>query len=1344
MRIAHESSADSHAERSAAYKAAKGLYNDCGPDYLALVSADRYDFVEVCCSPNSELTATCINYGGKAYRINLANGFDMSTRRGCDAAKAWIRKHRPKEGWISLPCTPWSPMQNVTPMTPEREVKLASQRKHARHMIRLTIELVEVMVEVGCDPAWEWPLRASSWKLPEMEKLLELLPHKSRPDGCAFNMRAVDRPDSFILKSWRVQCRTAEQADRINIQCQGNHIHIPLEGSVRVNASSYYPKQMAVRFIRPMLRPPDMKDVCRRLLALDCEPVEMTINAVGKETTESTEPSKVEKDRIMVLLTKIHRNSAHCSNRNLARVLKDDGAPEWVIQLATDFKCDTCLCHTRPQIKPVASLSYETRLWHCVSVDQAELERSNSVVQFQLYHEKASGLCVPYVFFEREKGEHRNVTGQEVTDAFAEVWLSHYPKPARVVTDPEGAFQSAEFRDFLTSNDILYDPTAGEAHWQLDVERKIQTIKRIATKLSTDFPTASGKQILAAACSANNELERCRHYAPNQWAFGASLPAWEDATTSPASTFQEIMALRVRAQEVWLREKAHERLLTAQRAKTRSLTVYQAGQKVMVWRAGKGTKTKPGWGGKWFGPAVVLVHQSSPEGGPSKVVWVSLGGRLYRVAPEHLRFTTEREGLIFDMTVPTMDLEPNALLRTGEFTDLTGSPLPTTDDVEMGERVLPHQSPVPEPPENEEEVRRRIRKKRPDPTRTGAMEEEETIREDTEPKRTKSVVQLVFHVEDLDKFSQDPKKFLQKTKTRKAVEVSLRNLEGSELEEMEEAMAKELAEWLQEEALRVATNAELKELGPERLLKMRWVLTWKTDPTHEKGRKAKARIVVLGFQHPEVEDLQTASPTLGRTGKHLVLQWAAINKAIVESADAKSAFLQGDGAELSEHKPIYARAIAEVSAAFDIPEDSAIRIAKAVYGLGNAPRSWFFSVDRQLTNLGGKSCKSEHCIWVFHRSNGTTLALVGAYVDDFLIAGDHTDTEFLDLRRKISEMYRWGAWQKGTFVMCGVRIVQNLDYSFSLDQAKYVHDTLQLVEVPKGPERAATEREISQLRGAHGGLQWKVTQTGPQFAAALNALQGQVTKATTKTIKETNDLIKAAKAHDYPITIHHHDYCDWKELAHVTWTDAAQGDRPDGKSTGGYIAGFGRKDEIETGDWCPISLSTWNTSKLPRVARSSLAAEIQEACIAEDESYLVRLMWAEVNGVDAKNHNEAINLVPSYLVTDAKALYDAVQSETSALGLKERRSGIELAGLKENLVRNKTVLRWVNSGAMLADPMTKGKMRYLLEEFLRDPRWKLVDDPKFESFRKRKLDGGDAFDKPPAKKLEPESDSDPG
>ena len=72
--------------------------------------------------------------------------------------------------------------------------------------------------------------------------------------------------------------------------------------------------------------------------------------------------------------------------------------------------------------------------------------------------------------------------------------------------------------------------------------------------------------------------------------------------------------------------------------------------------------------------------------------------------------------------------------------------------------------------------------------------------------------------------------------------------------------------------------------------------------------------------------------------------------------------------------------------------------------------------------------------------------------------------------------------------------------------------------------------------------------------------------------------------------------------------DAAQGDRPDGGSTGGQVHGVaGFLSKITKGYCTPISLIGWNTSKLPGIARSSLAAEIQSMGIGEDESYLVRL-----------------------------------------------------------------------------------------------------------------------------------------
>ena len=128
----------------------------------------------------------------------------------------------------------------------------------------------------------------------------------------------------------------------------------------------------------------------------------------------------------------------------------------------------------------------------------------------------------------------------------------------------------------------------------------------------------------------------------------------------------------------------------------------------------------------------------------------------------------------------------------------------------------------------------------------------------------------------------------------------------------------------------------------------------------------------------------------------------------MESADAKSAFLQGDGQELDEKEPIYVKAIAKVALALNVPIGTGVKIVKAVYGLGNAPRSWFYSVHRALTGIGGYQLNSEPCIWRFTNTTGNVIGVVAAYVDDFLIAGNHANENFMKIREKIKNLYRWG------------------------------------------------------------------------------------------------------------------------------------------------------------------------------------------------------------------------------------------------------------------------------------------------------------------------------------------------
>ena len=75
-----------------------------------------------------------------------------------------------------------------------------------------------------------------------------------------------------------------------------------------------------------------------------------------------------------------------------------------------------------------------------------------------------------------------------------------------------------------------------------------------------------------------------------------------------------------------------------------------------------------------------------------------------------------------------------------------------------------------------------------------------------------------------------------------------------------------------------------------------------------------------------------------------------------------------------------------------------------------------------------------------------------------------------------------------------------------------------------------------------------------------------------------------------------------------------------------------------------MSLIGWSTTKLKRVARSSLSAAIQQACNTDDESFAARLPWSEINGCQVMNQNvtDAVKATLGIFVFDAKEVYDVV------------------------------------------------------------------------------------------------------
>ena len=93
----------------------------------------------------------------------------------------------------------------------------------------------------------------------------------------------------------------------------------------------------------------------------------------------------------------------------------------------------------------------------------------------------------------------------------------------------------------------------------------------------------------------------------------------------------------------------------------------------------------------------------------------------------------------------------------------------------------------------------------------------------------------------------------------------------------------------------------------------------------------------------------------------------------------------------------------------------------------------------------------------------------------------------------------------------------------------------------------------------------------------------------------------------------------------------------------------------------------------------------------EDGLFFARYQWAEMlYGSHLVRHpNQLVSKVPGCLVTDSRNVYDKLQTEVLTVKGAEKKSNLELLGLKESQQQTQVVVRWVHSEAQLGNSLTK-------------------------------------------------------
>ena len=548
-------------------------------------------------------------------------------------------------------------------------------------------------------------------------------------------------------------------------------------------------------------------------------------------------------------------------------------------------------------------------------------------------------------------------------------------------------------------------------------------------------------------------------------------------------------------------------------------------------------------------------------------------------------------------------------------------------------------------------------------------------------------------------------------------EVSERKLNVEEREKFIQAKRQELEVYFRNGVWEFAAPHVVNK---GRVITARWVLTWKPIEGTDQF-KAKARLVLRGFEDPDLTTLTTAAPTANRLSKMMMLMMIPNHDWRLYCGDVRAAFLSGK--EFT--RKLIVKLPKDCGPLLGFPSTNEVHMTmnKSAYGLADAPLLWFQEASSRLRKVPTVEHPLDKCCYLIYNQEVLTGMCI-IHVDDLLIAGDNKDPIFNQAVDNIKRSFDFGKWivltKEDSVLYCGGRIKEGDGKKVTLDYEDYTKKVIPLT-IPKQREQVAkvNEREISKIRALIGALQWPAGQGCPWLNASVSLQAGRVSDADVNLMIDLNKTLRFAKENASIALTMHSLISKGDDICFICFTDAALAVRADLASQGGYLI-VATSNAVLRGETVPYSVVSWRSFKLPRVARSSLAAEAQACAVGLDELLMVKAFYAYMKeprrGI--KEYDKMIGEQPCAIVTDAKALYDSVRRESIQSSL-DKRAALEILGIKESIRTMNAQWRWVSSERQLADGLTKLASRQDMADILKGGYVKLVHDPEFKAAKRK-------------------------
>ena len=793
-----------------------------------------------------------------------------------------------------------------------------------------------------------------------------------------------------------------------------------------------------------------------------------------EQTSQFKALPKWEQSQLLLM----HRNLGHPSNERLAKALQANGQRPEMVRAAAELRCSVCAANAAPKHQRPSHLKELLDFNYRIYLDGIKWT-NRAGESFQIYHIVDAGTQFHVAFIAPAH------TSKDVISLIHQQWINWAGSPQELRVDSGTELNSEEFSQFAQRMSIRCTTTCPEAHWQNGtIERHGSFLQHMLSKVDLEMPIKNYRELQVAlnqCTQAKNSMVVHRGYSPEIMVFGKqsrlpgsvlsdlSIPAHtaalQEESEMSADSFKQQLKVRELARQAFHTADNSDALRRSYlRRSCPSRGHYQKGQWVMIWCT-VGPQSKG-----WIGPQRVIVQDGS------HTVWTTVGGRLYRSAPENIRLALPEEGqpmgpdlpedlteiqqqinrMTIDQSMPSIPEEETLIPNNEDTSPPTPAMVPTNHNPSISRETSAQPDQEPEVNSHQESIN--------DPEVSEGTEEllYYTCHDEAcalmETETTQYAWKCEFEINTPEEFvgqEPDPEDawVLLATQSKKQrSEVRFSELTESERREFAIAKQAEVNNWLKTETL---TKMFRDQVPHDQILKCRWILNWKpldpTDVTANQGRshKAKARIVVLGYMDPQIEDIPRDSPTLSRSSRIVILQLIASHAWKLQSFDIKAAFLQG---QPQENRLIAVDPVSELRDALNLTPNEITRLNKSAYGLIDAPYLWYCALVQELTRLGMEACPFDPCVFILREDSiipegngpapkrqspaqGAIVGILGVHVDDGIGGGNE---KFQQVLQKLEAKFAFGSKKTSAFTFTGIDVAQHGDHSISLSQSNYV------------------------------------------------------------------------------------------------------------------------------------------------------------------------------------------------------------------------------------------------------------------------------------------------------------------